>query len=104
MTIDKRFGVLLAWALLTALPACSLQIAKGSDPADRMITSAVESKLAQHAGLMINGMEVRTINHEVILTGFVDTVFESRLAEAEAASVPGVTRVFNELAVRGNRG
>ncbi len=70
---------------------------------DTWITTKVKAELL--ATKDVSGMEVKveTVNGVVSLSGNVDTQAEADRAVAVAQRIEGVSRVDNQLVVRGNR-
>lgn len=69
---------------------------------DQEITKKVSDKIvANHALSDGNHIEVTTFNQVVLLTGETSTADERQQAEEIARSNPDVTKVYNELTVKG---
>jgi osmotically-inducible protein OsmY len=67
-------------------------------PADRQITTAVQSVIHNYPSLEgANSVRVQTFNHVVYLYGQVDNEAESWTAQQAALSVTGVSRVVNSI-------
>jgi osmotically-inducible protein OsmY len=94
-----------ALALLSALPGCATYRKCGlaGCAGDERITAEVQALFNRHPGLQPpNEISIQTLDHVVYLYGLVDTNMEQRLAEEVAMEAPGVIRVVNSIAVRGN--
>jgi len=67
-------------------------------PGDAQISSEVQALFQQHSALEPpNLISVQTLNHVVYLYGIVATDLQRQLAEAVAASAPGVVKVVNSI-------
>jgi osmotically-inducible protein OsmY len=91
--------------MLGALPGCATYNKCGlaGCAGDARITAEVQALFNQHPALQPpNEISIQTLDHVVYLYGFVDTGMEQRLAEEVATEAPGVARVVNSIAVRGN--
>lgn len=108
MTICKNLSTaLLAFSVSIALSSCaenSVRETCGAGcSADAKITADVQAAIDQHPVLLPPDMiDVQTIDHVVYLDGLTDTGREKRLAASVVSNVPGVDRVVNSIAVRGD--
>jgi osmotically-inducible protein OsmY len=94
----------LAIALCIPLVAASAAASTLESPRDRL-EREVRAKLFDDPQLVGGGSIVIIVDgRRVILEGWVASVNERTLAEADAATVAGVTSVDNRLAVRGDAG
>jgi hypothetical protein len=73
---------------------------RGYEPRDTDICSVVCERLAEHGRLNAADIEVSVENHEVTLSGTVDSRQSKRLAEQLAERVPGVNDVHNRLRLK----
>jgi len=101
-----------AWAfaaaliLTGALTGCATYRKCGFDgcPGDAKITAEVSTLIDQHPELQgSNSVYVQTLDHEVYLTGLVDTPLQRGTAESIALQTPGVTRVVDMIAVNNEK-
>jgi len=67
---------------------------------DAAITARVRNALAADHQLLARGIEVSVRRGVVRLVGFVKSEQDLRLAELDAKSVPGVSKVDNEIALK----
>ena len=84
-------GVLALWL------AAGLGCAKA--PSDAEITGQVQSRFEQDSGLSAKSLNVQAANGTVTLSGAVDSSMQRDAAARQAASVPGVKQVVNNLEV-----
>ena len=68
-------------------------------PDDAQISSAVQSKFSQDSGLAAKPLGVQATAGTVTLSGTVDNDAQREAAARQAASVPGVKEVINNLQV-----
>ncbi|HSW69733.1 MAG TPA: BON domain-containing protein [Gammaproteobacteria bacterium] len=69
---------------------------------DQQITKQISDKyMADHALSENNHIEITTFNQIVLLTGETGTVEQRQQAEEIASSTNGVTKVYNELTIKG---
>jgi len=101
-----------AWAfaaaliLTGALTGCATYRKCGFDgcPGDAKITAEVSTLIDQHPELQgSNSVYVQTLDHEVYLTGLVDTPLQRGTAESITLQTPGVTRVVDMIAVNNEK-
>lgn len=106
-----RAAAALLLAALLALAAC-VRPAPRTPPeeagmrervADALLTERVRAKLLAKLGPDALGIEIAATGHRVLLTGAVDERPTQELAEEVAASVPGVRRVENRIALKPGR-
>jgi len=69
---------------------------------DAQINAAVRQQINGAPSLKFYSISVRTFHGAVYLEGLVDTSVDRSEAEAIAGAVPGVMKVYDELAVSGN--
>jgi osmotically-inducible protein OsmY len=108
MVQRKRLGntcaVLLAIGLLASMAlfgqGCNTTQSPNQQISDVQITTQVKSKLASDVGAStLTNIDVNTTNGVVTLSGQVQTANIKRSAETDAAAIPGVVRVNNNLQV-----
>jgi osmotically-inducible protein OsmY len=95
----------LALVVLSALPGCATfnKCGFAGCAGDARITAEVQALFNRHPALQPpNEISIQTLDHVVYLNGLVDTDMEQRLAGEVALGAPGVVRVVNSIAVRGN--
>jgi hypothetical protein len=68
---------------------------------DSAITASIKADLLKDPGLSALGIEVNTVKGEVTLKGDVSTDVRKQRAEGIASHIVGVTKVINNLRVRG---
>jgi len=68
-------------------------------PDDAKISSDIQSKFSQDSGLASKQLTVQASNGTVTLSGTVDNETQREAASKQAASVPGVKQVINNLQV-----
>lgn len=71
---------------------------------DASIADDIHRRLAAHPELDTGDIEVRVVDGEVTLAGVVDARTTKYRAEALVEDIPGVTDVYNLVAVRGGGG
>jgi len=96
-----------AFALVLACVLCGCATYKkcgfSGCPGDAQITAEVQALFAKHPALQPPILiRIQTLDHVVYLYGLVDTGREQILAADVAREAPGVVRVVNSIAVRGN--
>lgn len=94
-----------AFAALGSLAGCATfeKCGFAGCAGDAQITAAVQALFDKHPALQPpNDLSIQTLDHVVYLNGFVDTGMEQILAQEVAMEAPGVVRVVNSIAVRGN--
>lgn len=108
LTTRKRIGLLaLAGTLgLTGLgfSGCAATPTKDSTGEyidDSGITAKVKTALLKDDAVKSFEIKVETMKGVVQLSGFVDNASQKTAAGADAAAVPGVTNVSNNLIVKG---
>src|SRR5260370_28920550 len=94
--VMNRLSTVLV-ALLAAILAGSVGCARKPD--DATISSDVKGKFSQDSGLSTKQLSVQASNGVVTLAGFVDNDAQRTAAALQAASVPGVKEVVNNLQV-----
>jgi osmotically-inducible protein OsmY len=95
----------LALTMLSVLPGCATfkECGFAGCAGDARTTAEVQALFNRHPALQPpNEISIQTLDHVVYLYGLVDTNMEQRLAEEVAMQAPGVVRVVNSIAVRGN--
>src|ERR1700730_9263070 len=101
----KEFEMLTISRSLTALALAGV-LSGGAYAAtsadDAQISAAVREQINEKASLKFYNISVRTVDGVVYLEGLVDTTVDQSEAEAIAGAVPGVAKVYDELAVSGN--
>ncbi len=76
----------------------------GGCPGDAKITAEVTMLLDQHPELEgSNAVYVQTLDHEVYLSGLVDTPLQRATAESTALQAPGVTGVVDMIGVNNDK-
>src|SRR5215469_4209947 len=88
----------LYWYVLFVL-LLSLELGCAKKPDDAKVTSDVQAKFSQDSGLSSKQLSVQAANGVVTLTGTVDNDAQRNAASQQAASVPGVKTVVNNLQV-----
>jgi osmotically-inducible protein OsmY len=104
MNRHKSLYALASVLLLSAaLPGCVTfeKCGFGGCPGDAKITADVERRLQDTPTPLPNTIYVQTSNHEVYLSGLVDTRVEKAEAETIASQTPGVTHVLNSIVGHG---
>ncbi len=69
--------------------------------ADQKITKSISDKILAIRLNQNNHIEITCFNQVVLLTGETNTAEERQQAEEIARSVPNVTKVYNEITVKG---
>jgi hyperosmotically inducible periplasmic protein len=90
-------------ALICITSACSSPqggVSEGQVVDDRKLEKAVEKRLANDPVYKNPGVDVRTYNGVVQLSGFVDSEDQKQRAEQVARDIPGVANVENALIVK----
>jgi hyperosmotically inducible periplasmic protein len=98
--------IFCALTLFAALTACSKpggQSATEQYLSDTRITTAVKAGLMRDATIKATDVDVKTVNGQVHLSGFVGSEAAKRRAEEVAKSVSDVRAVDNKLAVQAVR-
>jgi osmotically-inducible protein OsmY len=72
------------------------------DAEDARIRAEVQKRINERPSLQFHNIAVGTVDHVVYLEGLVDTEIDWSQADEIARSVPGVSRVDNELVLNGN--
>jgi hypothetical protein len=90
--------LLLSFVLTIAV---GLGLACSRKPNDAKISSDIQSKFSQDSGLSSKQLTVQSSNGVVTLSGTVDNDAQRDAASRQAASVPGVKEVVNDLQVGG---
>lgn len=93
----KRKSPLYLYVLFALL--LSLELGCAKKPDDAKITSDVQSKFSQDSGLSSKQLSVQAASGVVTLSGTVDNDAQRNAASQQAASVPGVKTVVNNLQV-----
>lgn len=93
----KRKSPLYVYLVFAILLSLGLGCAKKPDNAK--ITSDVQAKFSQDSGLSSKQLSVQVENGVVTLSGNVDNDAQRNAASQQAASVPGVKTVVNNLQV-----
>ncbi len=92
-------GILMS-ALLGVTLACSqIQHTNAATTDDPQITSTIQAKLYANPAVLTKSISVETANGVVTLAGTASTDTERTAAAAEAANVPGVKTVINNITV-----
>ena len=69
------------------------------DAEDRQLSAEVRRQIDAHPSLRFHNIVVHTYGHDVYLEGLIDTRLDRNEAADIARAVPGVHRVYNELAI-----
>jgi hypothetical protein len=93
----KRKSSLYLYVLFALL--LSLELGCAKKPDDAKITTDVQTKFTQDSGLSSKQLSVQAANGVVTLTGTVDNDAQRNAAGQQAASIPGVKTVVNNLQV-----
>lgn len=93
----NRKSPLFVCLLFSALLVLEIGCAKKPD--DAKISSDIQSKFSQDSGLSAKQLSVQSANGVVTLSGNVDNDAQREAASRQAASVPGVKEVVNNLQV-----
>ena len=102
---SKSFAALLVAAVAAStLAGCATYRKCGfaGCVGDAKITANVEALLRENKAIEEWGIKVQTLDRVVYLYGLVDTNLERNIIEATVLEVPGVARVVDSIAVRGN--
>ena len=76
-----------------------LEMGCARKPDDAKISSDIQTKFSQDSGLSAKQLSVQSANGVVTLSGNVDNDAQRQAASRQAASVPGVKEVVNDLQV-----
>ncbi|HEX4585262.1 MAG TPA: BON domain-containing protein [Burkholderiaceae bacterium] len=90
---------LTTFALVAVLSGAAY--AQGSAE-DQQIRAEVQKQISEQPSLKFHNISVRTVNHVVYLGGLVDTRAERHQAGHIAGSIPGVTKVYNDVVLNAN--
>jgi hypothetical protein len=93
----KRLSPQLSLFVLSVILALGVACARKAD--DTKITSDIQGKFGQDSGLSGKQISVQASNGTVTLEGAVDNDAQREAASRQAASVPGVKQVINNLQV-----
>ncbi|HKF00729.1 MAG TPA: BON domain-containing protein [Candidatus Sulfotelmatobacter sp.] len=93
----KRKSPLYLYVLFALL--LSLELGCAKKPDDAKITSDVQAKFGQDSGLSSKQLSVQAANGVVTLNGTVDNDAQRNAASQQAAAIPGVKTVVNNLQV-----
>ena len=93
----KRKSPLYLYVLFALLLSLELGCAKRPD--DAKITSDIQAKFSQDSGLSSKQLSVQAANGVVTLSGTVDNDAQRNAASQQAAAIPGVKTVVNNLQV-----
>jgi hypothetical protein len=93
----NRISPLIVCFILAITMSLELGCIKKAD--DAKISSDIQSKFSQDSGLASKQLSVQTADGVVTLSGNVDNEAQKEAASKQAASVPGVKQVLNNLAV-----
>src|SRR5690242_17640764 len=85
--------------LATAISLFALTVGCAKAPNDAEIQSGVQSKFSQDSGLQGKQLAVQSSNGVVTLSGTVDNQIQRDAAARQAAAMPGVKEVINNLQV-----
>jgi hypothetical protein len=97
MTMKTGVSQFLSIGVLALWLGAGLGCAKA--PSDAEITGQVQSRFEQDSGLSAKSLTVQAANGTVTLSGAVDSSMQRDAAARQAASVPGVKQVVNNLEV-----
>ena len=95
--MKARVSLYLRLALLTAIFALGVACTKA--PNDAQIQGDIQGKFSQDSGLQDKQVGVQSANGVVTLSGTVENDVQRQAASREAAAVPGVKQVINNLQV-----
>ena len=90
---SQRSYVYLFAIVLTFASSCARK------PADAKVSSDIQNKFSQDSGLSTKQLTVQADNGTVTLAGIVDNDAQREAASRQAASVPGVKQIINNLQV-----
>jgi hypothetical protein len=93
----KRKSPLYLYVLFALL--LSLELGCAKKPDDAKITSDVQAKFSQESGLSSKQLSVQAASGVVTLSGTVDNEAQRNAASQQAAAIPGVKTVVNNLQV-----
>jgi len=85
--------------LALGLVILAIGVACSKAPDDSQLTSQIQSKLNEDSGLQGKPIQVQTSGGVVTLSGTVDNDTQRTAASRYAASVPGITKVVNDLTI-----
>ncbi len=91
----KKHSLSLSLCVLAVL----LSLACATKPDDAKVSSDIQSKFSQDSGLSSKQLTVQASNGVVTLSGTVDNDAQREAASKQAASVPGVKQVINNMQV-----
>jgi hypothetical protein len=94
MKRNSPLFVYLLWMVLLVL-----EVGCAKKPDDAKISSDIQSKFSQDSGLSSKQLTAQSVNGTVTLSGNVDNDAQRNAASQQAASVPGVKQVINNLQV-----
>jgi len=92
-------GTSLLWSSLALAIILNLGVGCARKPDDVKISGDIQSKFSQDSGLSSKQLNVQSANGVVTLSGTVDNQAQRDAASRQAASVPGVKEVVNNLVV-----
>jgi len=92
-----KSSFLLSWVVLAIVLCLSAGCARKPD--DAKISGDIQGKFSQDSGLSTKRLSVQSANGVVTLSGAVDNDAQRDAASRQAASVPGVKEVVNNLVV-----
>jgi len=93
MKLSPQFSAVALAALLAISSACARK------PDDAKISSEVQSKFSQDSGLSSKQLNVQSSDGVVTLNGTVDNSAQRDAASRQAAAVPGVKTVVNNVTI-----
>ncbi len=93
----KTISAFLTLSFLTAILVIGAGCAKKPD--DAQVSNDIQNKFSQDSGLSSKQLNVQAANGVVTLAGTVDNDAQREAAARQAASVPGVKTVINNLQV-----
>ena len=105
MSTSRKLTVLLLDAALSSgayAQSSGTKCGRTDCFSDASIRAEVQKKLNEQPSLRFFNIQVLAADHAVYLRGFVDTRVDRRQADAVARAVPGVSKVYNDLALNGN--
>ena len=92
-----RASQFLSLVVLTSFLVVGLACSKA--PSDAELAGSVQSRFSQDSGLASKTLNVQAANGRVTLSGSVDNEMQRDAAARQAAAVPGVKDVVNNLQV-----
>lgn len=95
----KRISLSLPLPLCALAVVLSLGAACTMKPNDAKVSSEIQNKFSQDSGLAGKQLTVQASNGVVTLSGTVDNDAQREAASKQAASVPGVKQVINNMQV-----